>query len=100
VGADETAYGDRNAPFLLSIDAAWEGAEDTEENLEWARSFWREMGGYSSGGLYLNFAGLGEDTEEIIRAAYGPNYRRLVELKARYDPLNLFRLNHNIRPGG
>jgi FAD/FMN-containing dehydrogenase len=100
VGADETAYGDRSAPFLLSIDAVWERAEATEENLAWSRSFWQEMRAHSSSGPYLIFAGPGEEREELVRAAYGSNYRRLVELKARYDPLNLFRLNQNIPPGG
>ena len=100
VGADETAYGDRSTPFLLSIDAAWERTEETEENLEWSSGFWREMRAHSSGGLYVNFAGLGEKGEGLVRAAYGPNYRRLVELKVRYDPLNLFRFNQNIPPRG
>jgi len=100
VGADETAYGDRSAPFLLSIDAAWERADETEENLAWSRSFWMEMGTHASGGPYLNFAGLGEEKEKLVRAAYGSNYHRLVELKTRYDPMNLFRLNQNVPPAG
>jgi FAD/FMN-containing dehydrogenase len=56
------------------------------------------MHAYSSGGLYLNFAGFGEEQDELVRAAYGPNYARLVELKNTYDPTNLFHLNQNIRP--
>ena len=53
---------------------------------------------HGPGGLYLNFAGLGEEKEALVRAAYGANYDRLVELKTRYDPGNLFRMNQNIRP--
>jgi FAD/FMN-containing dehydrogenase len=56
------------------------------------------MGKYSSGGLYLNFAGLGEEKEALVKAAYGANYERLAELKAKYDPGNLFRMNLNITP--
>ena len=59
------------------------------------------MGGdaaYSDGGLYLNFAGLGEEKEALVRAGYGENYDRLAAIKATYDPGNLFRLNQNIKP--
>jgi FAD/FMN-containing dehydrogenase len=52
----------------------------------------------STGGLYLNFAGFGEEKDELVRPAYGPNYAWLVELKNAYDPTNLFRLNQTIRP--
>lgn len=90
---------DRSAPFLLSIDAVWEREEDTDGNVAWSREFWEAMRAHSTGDLYVNFAGLGEEGEELARAAYGDNHARLAELKARYDPLNLFRLNQNIRPG-
>jgi FAD/FMN-containing dehydrogenase len=53
---------------------------------------------FSSGGLYLNFAGFGEEKEALVRAGYGANYDRLTALKARYDPGNLFRMNQNIKP--
>jgi hypothetical protein len=55
---------------------------------------------FGPGGLYLNFAGLGEEKEALVRAGYGANYEQLVALKARYDPDNLFRVNHNIKPSG
>lgn len=53
---------------------------------------------YSSGGMYVNFSGFGEGGEEQVRSAYGANYERLAELKHKYDPTNLFRLNQNIKP--
>ena len=54
---------------------------------------------HSNGRAYLNFAGFGEDGEELVRSSYGAgNYERLVALKIRYDPMNLFRLNQNIKP--
>ena len=56
------------------------------------------MRAYSTGGMYLNFAGYGEEKEALVRAAYGPNYERLTTLKAKYDPGNLFRLNANVQP--
>ncbi len=53
---------------------------------------------YSPGRSYLNFPGFGEEGDELVRMAYGPNYDRLVRIKNSYDPSNLFRLNQNIKP--
>ncbi len=53
---------------------------------------------WSDGGRYLNFAGFQEEGEAMMRTAFGPHFARLVELKKRYDPTNLFRLNQNICP--
>lgn len=56
---------------------------------------------FSRGGVYLNFPGLGEEGEAVLRASYGDaNYERLVALKTKNDPQNLFRLNQNVRPEG
>ena len=55
---------------------------------------------HSTGGVYLNFPGLGEEKEPLVRAGYGVNYDRLATLKAKYDPANLFRMNLNIPPAG
>ncbi|RIK38713.1 MAG: FAD-linked oxidase, partial [Chloroflexi bacterium] len=60
-------------------------------NIEWARRGIAELQRFSTGGIYLNFPGFGEEREEMLRSAYGDNYARLAELKARYDPGNLFR---------
>jgi FAD/FMN-containing dehydrogenase len=56
------------------------------------------MGQHSTGGLYLTFAGLGEERDALVRAGYGDNYERLSKLKTKFDPTNLFRMNHNITP--
>ena len=56
------------------------------------------MGKYSTGGLYLNFPGLGDEKDELVRAGSGQNYDRLAELKAKYDPHNLCRMNLDITP--
>lgn len=97
-GAATTSFAGRTAPFLLGLDTTWLDPADDERGIDWTRRFWADMHAYSSGGLYLNFAGFGEEKDELVRASFGPNYARLVELKGRYDPTNLFRLNQNIRP--
>jgi FAD/FMN-containing dehydrogenase len=56
------------------------------------------MGRHSTGGVYLNFPGFGEEKEALVRAGHGENYERLASLKAKYDPANLFRMNMNIPP--
>ncbi len=64
--------------------------------MEWARAFSNEIARYSNGGVYVNL--LAEDEQDRIKAAYGSNYDRLVELKQKWDPTNLFRGNQNIPP--
>jgi hypothetical protein len=98
IGPRETPLARRDAPFLVSFDGAWTDPVDNERNVAWARDAWAAMQRHSSGGLYLNFAGFGEEKEDLVRAGYGPNYERLVQVKTKYDPGNLFRVNNNIRP--
>lgn len=98
VGAEETAYGDRSAPYLLSIDTAWLDPADNESNIAWTRQLWQDMQPFSPGGIYINFPGLMEEGEQLLRDTFGANYERLVALKNRYDPTNMFRLNYNIKP--
>jgi FAD/FMN-containing dehydrogenase len=98
VPAAATAFGDRNMRYMLSIDSVWKDPDDDKRNLSWSRRFWSDMTHHSNGRAYLNFAGLGEEGSELVRQSYGDNYQRLVEIKTKYDPTNLFRLNQNIRP--
>jgi FAD/FMN-containing dehydrogenase len=99
VGAGETAFGDRSAPYLLGIEANWEEKpQDDEANVAWARECVADMRQFSDGGMYLNFPGLLEEGQEMMRDAYGENYKRLVALKNEYDPTNLFRMNQNVKP--
>jgi FAD/FMN-containing dehydrogenase len=98
VGAEATAFGSREAPYLLSFDTTWTDPADTERNIAWTRASWADMQRFGGGGLYLNFAGFGEEKEALVRAGYGANYERLARLKAEYDPSNLFRMNQNIQP--
>ncbi|MEZ4569982.1 MAG: FAD-binding oxidoreductase [Thermomicrobiales bacterium] len=99
VSEDATAYGNRDASFNLSIDATWRDPDDSERVIGWTRDSWACMRDLTGGGVYLNFAGLGEENDELIRAGYGDNLQRLKDVKRRYDPTNLFRGNINITPG-
>lgn len=76
----------------------WAKPDEDGEHVGWARAFTADMKRFGSGGVYLNF--IGDEGEDRIRAAYGPNYARLAAIKAKYDPENLFHLNQNIRPTG
>ncbi|MGO4438736.1 FAD-binding oxidoreductase [Rhizobium sp. RAF56] len=98
VGADQTAFGDRSMPFMLSLDAIWSDKAADEENMAWVREVWHDMQRHSTGRLYLNFPGLGEG-DNLVRDAYGAEtYARLQVVKRKYDPRNLFRMNQNILP--
>jgi FAD/FMN-containing dehydrogenase len=89
-----------NFGVVTSFAASWDDPALTDDAVTWGREFWEAMGRHSTGGLYLNFAGLGEEKDELVRAGYGINYERLAQLKAQYDPTNFFRMNLNISPGG
>jgi FAD/FMN-containing dehydrogenase len=99
VAETDTAYGGRDTRFLVTAEANWTDPAQSEEAIAWARGVWDAMEPYSTGSVYLNFPGLGEEKEALARAGYGENYDRLTTLKAKYDPDNLFRMNINIPPG-
>ncbi|HEY8231934.1 MAG TPA: FAD-binding oxidoreductase [Vicinamibacteria bacterium] len=95
--ADHSAVGNRDAAAVLNVAASWEKPEDDAANVEWARSTWRDMKRFSTGGTYVNF--LTEDEpEDRVAAAYGTNLERLSRIKASWDPQNVFRMNKNIAP--
>ncbi len=98
VAAEATAYGRRDAPYLVTAEATWTDSAQNEKNIHWARELVAAMKPFSRGGLYLNFAGFGEEKVAMLRDAYGPNYERLVALKTQFDSGNLFRMNLNIPP--
>jgi FAD/FMN-containing dehydrogenase len=78
------------------VHGRWNDASDDERCIAWARAFFKAVEPFASGSVYVNF--LTEDESERVGAAYGPNFARLVAVKARYDPHNLFRHNQNIKP--
>jgi FAD/FMN-containing dehydrogenase len=96
VAADATAYTFRSAPFGMNVHARWSDPQKDELCVAWARRVFQNVRPYASEGVYINF--MTEEESERVQPAYGSNYDRLVEIKNRYDPLNLFRMNQNIRP--
>ncbi len=97
VAPTATAFPEREARFGFHILAGWIEEADDEPVMSWARDFHQAMAAHARDGVYVNL--LADDEEERVRAAYGDNYERLKELKSRWDPDNLFRVNHNIVPG-
>jgi FAD/FMN-containing dehydrogenase len=97
VGVTETAVPHRDEGWNLLIPSVWTNPADTDANIAWSRETFASMRPHFGTGRWLNY--LGDDqAEDAIRAAYGPNYDRLVEVKRKYDPENVFHLNHNIAP--
>ena len=98
VRPDETAYPIRNASFVTNFMGSWRNAAETPRHIAWVREAWNRLLPFSTGAGYLNFLGHEErDVERLVRSTFGSNYNRLVEIKAKYDPANLFRLNQNIK---
>ena len=89
--------GNRDARAVLNIADAWDERTDDEANIEWARAAWRDLREFSTGGTYINFLTEDEGSDRIADA-YGENGERLVEIKTKWDPDNLFRMNKNIPP--
>ncbi len=97
IDADAAPVGNRDARFVINVAGAWERAEDDAANVEWARAAWRDVRAFSTGGTYLNF--LTEDEgPERVEAALGGHLARLAEVKAAWDPHNVFRTNRNVPP--
>jgi FAD/FMN-containing dehydrogenase len=97
VDPSATASGARDAPFLMEILANWQDPADSDENIRWAQRLFEAMEVHGTGKTNVNFPGLG-DEPGYGRAAFGDHWSRLVAVKRKYDPENLFRLNQNIDP--
>jgi FAD/FMN-containing dehydrogenase len=97
VGVSETAVPHREEGWNLLLPSVWTDGADSEANIAWTRETFAAMRPHLAAGRWLNY--LGDDQgEHAIRAAYGPNHDRLRGVKRRYDPDNVFHLNHNIAP--
>ena len=94
VPPEETAFAHRQDQFDCIILSVWSDPPDTEENIGWTRDLFEDMKPFLEEGVYVN--NLMDEGADRVRAAYEPNYDRLVELKRKYDPDNFFRLNQNI----
>jgi FAD/FMN-containing dehydrogenase len=96
--ASATSFGNREANYIFFAAGCWPPSDaDGEKHRVWARSAWEAMRPHSTGGNYINAQTADED-ETRLREAYGTNLARLAEVKAAYDPDNLFRVNRNIAP--
>jgi FAD/FMN-containing dehydrogenase len=96
VEKDETAFSYRDAGFVHAMIAVDEGPEHMPEYISWVQEYWSALRPFSAGGSYVNF--LMDEGEDRIKATYRDNYERLVEIKRKYDPTNLFHMNQNINP--
>jgi FAD/FMN-containing dehydrogenase len=97
IGQSDTAVPHREEGWNLVLPGVWMDPDDSDANIAWGCETFAAMRPHFGAGRWLNY--LGDDqAEDAIRDAYGPNYERLREIKRRYDPDNVFHLNHNITP--
>jgi FAD/FMN-containing dehydrogenase len=99
VSPTATAFSHRDAPHAIIALANWDDPADGERNIAWARGLFAAVEPHAVAAVYVNDLGHDESRERVA-SAYGANYERLAQLKAQYDPSNLFRMNQNIRPEG
>jgi len=97
VAPDATAYPHRDVAFAMNVHTRWDDAADDETCIAWARRFLEETAPFATGGVYVNFMP-GDEAQRVRAGAYGGNFERLARIKRKYDPRNLFRMNHNIPP--
>jgi hypothetical protein len=96
VGANETAFAYRDVRFVHIIAAVTPDPATLPLYRDWTQQYWAALHPYSAGGAYVNF--LMEEGEQRIASSYLGNRERLAAIKAKYDPLNIFRVNQNIQP--
>lgn len=97
IGEQETAFGHRRWPYNFLVTSMWADPAESETNIRWTREFWEAMRPFLAEAVYVNY--LGDESSDRVEAAYGAEkYARLVALKNKYDPMNLFCSNQNIKP--
>jgi Berberine and berberine like len=96
VGAAETAFGDRSAPFIMNLLADWSDPSEDAANIAWARNLFAALRPAMKPGVYVNF--MSGDEQDRVPEAYHERWEKLLKVKAHYDPHNFFRLNQNVRP--
>jgi FAD/FMN-containing dehydrogenase len=97
IGVGDTAFPHRADGYNLLVLSEWMEPANTDRCIAWARETYAAMDPFVASGRYVNYLG-DDETGDPIAAAYGQNYRRLREIKAKYDPRNFFHVNQNIRP--
>ena len=96
VAAQETAFGDRSAPFIVNLLASWSEASADAGNISWIRGLFNKLRPSMKPGVYVNF--MSGDEQDRVREAYQERWDRMVAVKSHYDPNNFFRLNQNVPP--
>jgi FAD/FMN-containing dehydrogenase len=96
IGVSQSAFAQRQAEYDIGYMAQWTDPAEKEVHVAWARDMADALRPHASGGHLLNF--LGEESSDMIQAAFGPNYARLAQVKKKYDPTNFFSINQNIKP--
>jgi len=96
VGKNDTAWNYRDANYAVVIVGIDSDPANKDNIINWARNYWNALHPFSEGGAYVNF--MMDEGEDRIKATYGDNYNKLVAIKTKYDPNNLFRVNQNIKP--
>ena len=98
VAKDATPWGARDARWSMVIAAIDADPAKADALKKWGRAYWEAVHPYNLEGGYVNFL-MDDEADGRVQATYGPNYKRLTEVKRKYDPNNFFRVNQNIRPG-
>ena len=95
----DTAFPHRGPGYNVVIIAEWTDPAESEACIAWARKTYDALAPYYSAGRYVNYLGHDEG-QDAVSAAFGPNYARLQQIKAKYDPNNFFHMNANVQPAG
>ena len=97
IAPNETAFGDRSAPFIMNLLANWSDLSADAGNISWVRELFNKLRPAMKPGVYVNF--MSGDEQDRVPEAYHERWERMVAVKSHYDPNNFFRLNQNIPPG-
>jgi len=97
VPSSDTAFALRQSGYEVDVVGVWSGLREKSSAVQWVTALRDKLQPFAHG-VYVNQ--LGETSDQLVRSGYGTNYARLVEIKKKYDPNNVLRLNQNIQPDG
>jgi hypothetical protein len=99
VGEDESAFGERSAEYMVSVEGTWDDPSHNDANIAWVRETWSEIAEFGTGSTYLNFTGISDEDNQVgVGDAFGSKLKQLAKIKATSDPDNFFHRNNNIVP--